>query len=504
MTSDFAPGIAHQVENEQPSPRQIHFSLDKPLRALVFRWTIVALLTAVAFGETGLRIVDEIQAGAGSAILLVTPLCAAVAGIGVARRTTGELPIHDRQTDVIVGLVLGVIASMLQWLVIPRYSSLYALVHVDVLAAVLFVLTCCVFIFGLRRTSRFWPVWIVLFGVSPLALRYVAASAGGGAVSQSVVLVILAALCVGFGSAHNIRRGIVATGVSISCGVTAIFLCSLFDDSAYSVMRQTVPPVVALATVTLFLKTPGWKDPWLRPNQVVSFRQVMKSLPILALAAVFLAVAPLPRPAAERTAVGPPGDVAQGMIIPDAWEEMSSNDETWAEGMFGPEASVHQQVIRSSEQRWDWDEKGRPRVAVVQTVNVHRAGVFEIFPVDLTLDLRDSRIGPRTTVQLGHNVSARFRTVIDEKNYLSWSLLTFIWTREDGTAQRVMVLTIDNHDFDAAFPKMVPGTSSTLMRLASVMLRGSSAVNTSESMDKDRGLLIELGRNLVEAQWTRR
>lgn len=63
----------------------------------------LTLLALVAFHQTLFSVADAIRAGSLNGFLALMPIATVIAGVGVARRERVELPIHDRQTDIIVG-----------------------------------------------------------------------------------------------------------------------------------------------------------------------------------------------------------------------------------------------------------------------------------------------------------------------------------------------------------------------------------------------------------------
>lgn len=418
----------------------------------VARGLVILILLGVAFRGTWLQLVGETGTGTGSTLILAPAVGALLTLLTLIWRRGSELPIHDRQADKIVGVVLLALAMMVQWLVLPRYASVYVLLHIDVTAAWLFGMAGCVFLFGLRRTGAFWPAWLVLVLPVPGAMRLAIYLLGGG------------------------------------------------DGAAIAVVAFVVlvgPSAVLLARITR-----GWpvRIRWTAP--AVTPQQAWRSVPLLVAVTLVLALAPLPLVAQDRMSQGPPGQATPGMTIPSGWIQLESVDYPWASRMFGPSASLQRQLIRAENPRPDWDQLARTRQAIVQTLTVPRAGIFDTYPLEMIYDLRNARISPPTPVELPRGVSARYHTVVDDGLLLTWSLLTFLWARSPDEYQRVTLLTVDNHEFDAVFPEAVPGTVSTPGRLLSIQLRGSGSVTADNQQQKDLEMLTELSGDLVEAQWT--
>lgn len=416
------------------------------------RGAVMLALVASAFWSTWLRVGQETALGASSAILFAAPLGGFLTAVALTWRRRPELPIHDRQTDVIVGVVVLAIALMNQWLLLPRYRSSYVLLHLDVAAAWAYLLGCCILLFGLRRTGQFWPAWLLLGVASPGAIRLTVYFLGGGPVAEAAVV----------------------AGVIVLC------------------------PVLVL--LRSFRRAPRPATPR-RDGPSVSPRQAWLSLPALILVGFLLWLAPLPAGAESRLDPGPPGRSAHGQVVPEGWTELSAESLPWATRMYGPSASLYRQVIRADSAPADWDPLRRPRQAVVQTLTVSDLGLLDAYPLEMTFDLADARVSDPVSVDLGDGVSARYRTVVDDGRLLTWSILSFSWARSADEFQRVLILTIDDHEYDAEFPEAVHETGANLGRLLSLLLRGSASITAADPEPKDLELLTELGTELVEAQW---
>ncbi len=115
------------------------------------------------------------------AYLGLVPLLAAAVGYVRARPAPGEVDIHDRHVDRIVGVPL-IAVSMLALVVLPaRMSTMYWLYRIDLLTMPLFVAGVIVWCFGIRMLWRTkaavaflllaWPIpvrWLVTMGLDPL------------------------------------------------------------------------------------------------------------------------------------------------------------------------------------------------------------------------------------------------------------------------------------------------------------------------------------------------
>ncbi|PAY22150.1 hypothetical protein CEY15_14860 [Dietzia natronolimnaea] len=427
----------------------------------VARWALLVVLAAAGFWQTWARIAGEVMAGSGSEVVLAAPVGAVLTAVAFHLRRRPELPIHDRQSDKIAGTIILAIALMIEWLVLPRYADSYVLLHLDLVAAWLFLLGGSVFFFGTRRTFRYWPSWLLLTVATPGALRLFVFALGGDRWAQVLVMVL-----------------VVSVGPLAILGPPA--LRRLRGAGSGNGQRSGGPPL---------------------PSLVVSPREAWRSAPLVTVVAVLLALAPLPAGIDERLSLGPDASSGSGQILPPGWQELETIDYPWAERMFGPSATLERQMIRATRVRADWDELLRPRVAAVQTLTVKDPGVLEVFPLEMMFDLSSARVSPPRELPLNRGVTARYRTVIDDENLLTWSVMSFIWTRAGDRIQRVTLITVDNHEFDAEFPPAVPGTRS-FSRLLNLLLRGAGAVIDTDPQEKDLDMLTELATDLVEAQWT--
>ena len=88
---------------------------------------------------------------------------------------------------------------------------------------------------------------------------------------------------------------------------------------------------------------------------------------------------------------------------------------------------------------------------------------------------------------------------MDEKLLVSFDLLSFTW-RNNGSAQRVQIASVDNHDEDALFPEPNGGMVPEIRQMFSVLFRGNAVTVNTEPTFKDAELLSGFGRGLVDAQ----
>ena len=143
------------------------------------RWLYIGVLTLIAFRHSLASLVEVTRGGGMGGYVWVVPLAAVLAGTSVARRPRTELPIHDRQTDIIVGTLGLVLALLVHAVLMQRYALYFHLLRLDFLAMWLFVVGAAVVLFGLRPVTRFFWVWMLLLMVFPLPYHLTVFLLGG-------------------------------------------------------------------------------------------------------------------------------------------------------------------------------------------------------------------------------------------------------------------------------------------------------------------------------------
>lgn len=468
-----------------------------------FRWCVIIVATLVAFGTTWLQLVEEIRRGTTGGYVLLVPPLAAIVAIAVTHRRHGELPIHDRQTDTIVSLLLMAVSLAAKYMLVPRYATTYQVMHLDVLAAWIFVCGACVAMFGLRATSAYWTAWMMLFLTSPLVYRAALIELGGSKHAAGIVTLVIAASAIGLAMRTSRKRGFVYGTATFVLGLVILNVLNMRWPDAPIGLSQYVPAGSAAVVVGIsayLLTYRGFAPRYLPPNPVGPAKAARATLWVLPTALV-LALIPLPDQQLTPISPGPPFDGTATQVIPSGWYQFDSVDYDWPRAYFGRSAILRRQMIRAQEPNPDWDVLMRPRTIAVQTLQVRRAGSFEVYPTQSMYDLGKARVSPKEYVDLGYGVTAEYFTVLDDDLLLTWNMLSFIWTRGDTVAQRVSLLTVDNHEPDAPFPQPSPNTTANLRQIVQVFLRGNATVEDTDPEYKDRDMLAEVGRQLVEAQW---
>lgn len=472
------------------------------------RWLLIGGCSLAAFWPSVVRTVDDLRGGDFLGYILVMPFLAVVAAIGIARRRTGELPIHDRQIDSLVGGITLLVAVAVQWLLLPRYEAQFGLLRIDLLAWVLFVVGSAVLLFGLRPVGRFWPVWLMLVLIAPLPYRMMVVLLGGQSQHVGMVLTVFAAAATAIAVGRTRRRGIIGAVATVVLGLAVLtFIWFVFPDVPRPVL-QFVPAAVAAVAVGIgmyvqygYYFTDRRAAYSVAPQRPTAVRTglVRSGLVVVAVAFV-LSLIPLPEPPDTVVATGPRG-AGQQMVVPAGWTQESAEDFAWVDRFFGRRATLVRQTIVAEEGNPQWDTKSRPRRVVIDTLDTRRPATLVVYPTDTLYRLEDARRSPIVPVDLGHGVQGEFSTIVDEQVLLTWSLLSFTWTRGDDVTQRVNLVTVDDHRPDAIFPRPTPSMASDITNTFNVLIRGNAVTVDDNSEYKDRDMLTEVGTELVDTQW---
>ncbi|CAM3164756.1 Tat pathway signal sequence domain protein [Prescottella defluvii] len=475
--------------------------------SITVRWALIGVCSLGAFWPSVVRTVDDLRGGDLLGYIFVMPFLAAVGAIGIARRRGGELPIHDRQIDSIVGGMGLVVSVAVQWLLLPRYEEQFGLLRIDLLAWLLFVVSSAVLLFGLRPVGRFWPVWLMLVVIAPLPYRMVVVMLGGQSQHVSVVLTFLAAAAVAIAVGRTRRRGVIGAVATVVVGLVGLaFIWFVFPDAPRPVL-QFVPAGVAAVGVGIgmylqygYLFTDRRAAYSVAPQKPTAVGTgLLRSGLVVVAVAVLLSFLPLPDPPSTVVAQGPAANGPQ-LTVPSGWTQEKVEDFDWADRFFGRWATLTRQTIVADEGNPEWDAQSRPRRVVIDTLDTRRPATLAVYPTDTLYRLTAARRSPVVPVDLGHGVQGELSTIVDEKALLTWSLLSFTWTRDEWS-QRVNLITVDDHRPDALFPQPTPSMASDVTNTLNVLVRGNSVTVDDNPQYKDRDMLTVLGAQLVDTQW---
>ncbi|MGW6694742.1 hypothetical protein ACWF62_13315 [Rhodococcus sp. NPDC054953] len=476
------------------------------LATLAARWAVIAACLVVGFWASTLRTLPDSAETGLLGYLTLLPLLGIAMAIGVTRRRHGELPIHDREVDYIVGTIaLGASLAISYWLV-PRYREEFLLLRLDLLSALVFVFGACVLMFGTRATCRYWPVWVAYLAFTPWGYRTLVITLGGSWFAAGAALVVMVAVATGITVARTWQRGVIAALITLAVGLALVAAVDAVRPDTGTPLLRSLPAVLIGAVVcvaSLMLVARRGTDPGapIRAPRPPTVRSVGAAAVILIAATAAQWGSPLPPPVTVHIDPGPPEvDDETWLHVPDGWTETAFDTVDWAPMFFGPDATLVRQMLRADEVNPEWDTKNRVRSVVVDNMRTRQPETLAVYPGEMLYSTLGSRRSETIDVDLGHDVIGRLYTVVDENLFLTWTKLQFIWQRGDVT-QVVNLLSVDNHDPGATFPELNPQTAAVAGQSLNVLLRGNAIQIDQHPSFKDVNLLSTLGRELVAEQW---
>lgn len=471
---------------------------------LTVRWLMIAAATIFAFWPTLTNLWKSTADGTAIGYAFVLPFLCVVATIGIDLRRPPDLPIHDRETDKIVGGIGLLVALGMQVLLLPRFSENYELMHLDVLSVWIFVWSAAVLMFGLRPVNRYWLIWCAPIILAPLTYRTVAIEMGGTRFDYSIIMVVVASAATTIAVSRTWKRGIVGFLVSVSIGTALVYYLAHTYTTVPLFVVQLIPAVGSALLVGAFFYVYERRGrslkPFDRPLRKPSTSSSNWTILAVFVAAILIFLTPLPNQQGLTVSAGPPPTSDPRLVVPLGWHQISTQEFNWPRRYFGSTSRLTRQTIRADTPNPAWDALMRPRTVQIDVVQVRRPVTLELYQSSSTYELQNARVSPTIEVELTRGVMAEMYTIVDDDLLLTWSNLNFVWTRGDNMAQRVSLITVDNHEPDAYFPEPSPSMASNGSNTLSVLLRGRSSTEDSESQYKDLAMLKELGKFIVEAQ----
>ncbi|MBD8505144.1 hypothetical protein HT102_01390 [Hoyosella sp. G463] len=478
----------------------------------------------LAFWPTWKYIVSATWTGGDVGYYPLFILLVVLAAIGMARQPRHTLPISDRQANAIAGTLGIAVAALIKLLVVPRYAEQYALLQIDLLAALVFVLSATVLLFGLRQVGTYWPLWLVLIIGGPLAYRLLVSLLGGDARAAGTASILVCSSAIALGLGHRARDRVAIYGLAVVLGSASLAVLLELAPGLGLVQFQRLPVVVGgLATwLIVRIRRRGAIARAPSPSAPSGGESSWRSVTTLGLAAGLVAVIPLPASVQEAVGRGPDRAARITQTVPAGWGEESRVEYTWVRRYFGPEATLGRQLLRAApgnaeiaslglgapssgtiaallDAEMSGKEAPTPRVAV-DTFSLPNRVQLDIYPVSTLYDLGGTRRSNPVMVDLGHGVAGMLYTVIDEQQYLTQTRLVFSWQRGESV-QRVVLTTQDNREAGARVPEPQPSMASNLTVLLEIFFRGNDALTDSEPALKDARLITTFARQLVAAQF---
>ncbi|MGE0217235.1 hypothetical protein [Mycolicibacterium sp.] len=495
-----------QAEKEPPRSLLLRYYDWHPAYRLAARWALIVALTAFAFHRSLASLIEITREGSIGGYVWTVPMAATLVAIDVARRKRTELPIHDRQTDIIVGIMGMGLAILVQSVLLPRYSLYFYVLRLDLVAMWLFVTCSAVVLFGLRPVIRFAWVWAMLFMVFSLPYYLLVITLGGGKDAAGAATLMLAGVGAGIAGGPTFRRGALASAAAWAVGFAVLGVIWFVFPGAPLLVYQQLPPLIAIGSVGVsmfFLSQRG------RPKRVLERRveplaakQVWTSVPLVVTVALALSVFPLPEyPFAPMAARPSPYPLKAGLplVAPPGWSTAGAVTRMDVDRLYGADAELVRQYVTADAGNPRWDKLSRPRTVVVDSTVTDRASALRNYPARVLYGLTSARISEPRRVELGHGVWADLFSVVDDELLVTWNSLQFVWGTED-LAQRVTILAVDNHDPDAPFPQPTTNLAPTLRTLITLLFRGNDVLEERDPSFKDEEMLRAFGVALVAAQ----
>ncbi|MFD6224841.1 hypothetical protein [Nocardia asteroides] len=469
-------------------------------------WGFVGLATTIAFGRTWRAMGPPVDPVFGGALLVL----AGVVALGIAVRRAACVP-RDRGLDLALGLTGLIVAAGLLGLLTVRLGEQYLPLRLDLAAALVFVISSAVLVFGWRQAARYWPVWVLLLGLLPPVYEGGVALLGGGDMAAGRLLVVFAGCAVGV-----LIRRVTAVAVTVLIGVVSLIA-----------VEKWLPPFGR------FIDRRGVRDGYRRgsrdscgvgadeghgsPPRPWAVRSTplgvdrsrhrageatlstgaggeVASVGVIVIVAAALAWIPLPGGdvAVPATVAGV---VVGGEVGAPGWNLVDGGEHVWKPRSFGPDAVGSRRILEAGEVDLDWDVAGRKRRVAVDVVRAATGERVGGYPDFAQYRLAAPRLGPLSYFELGAGVVGRMRTVVEDGTPLRWTWLSWDWQGAGGV-ERVTLIAAADHRAGAAFPE--PDGSPTALSAAILRqaLRGRP-VDGGPAVLADSDLLLTLAHLLV-------
>ncbi|PXW30065.1 UNVERIFIED_CONTAM: hypothetical protein DES50_109173 [Williamsia faeni] len=474
-----------------------------PVYRVAFRWTVIGILTLIAFWPSIVDLMEETSSGGLVGYVLGIPFLTLVAAQGVARRRDDELPIHDRQTDLIVGFMGMVLALLVKGVLLDRYAEQYDLLRLDMLAMWLFVVSAAVTLFGLRPVARFAWVWLLLLAVFPIGFRILVISLGGSRYAAGFVMVLLAAAATALAVGRTRRRGLVGAAATTALGCAIVIgMMELFPSApviAYELIPSQTATIAVCSAMYLSSRRGETKTPLNRPVNSLSAKSIQLAGALVLVFGVLLALISPPASSAPPVYREDALEFGTPLIAPPGWQTTDITEYDFVKRFYGQDSTLIRQYMTADEGNPAWDKLSRPRTVVVDSVTSPWPVNFNVYSDNVIYDMTKTRTSEGLEIDLGNGVVGELFTVVDDALHVTWTKLTWTW-RNENHGQRVTLLTVDNHDPGAPFPEPEDALVSNLNTVFTVLIRGNSVATDDDPDFKDAGLLTVFGRDLVATQ----
>ncbi|MDX1875653.1 hypothetical protein SBI67_26335 [Mycolicibacterium sp. 120266] len=491
-------------------PGQVRWSLRNrsvqnlhPVTRMVLRWGFIAITTVAAFHRSlASAWATTVGGGIGGYVWLV-PISALLAAIGIARRHRTELPIHDRQTDIIVATMGLVMALLVNGVLLQRYSLYFHLLRLDLVAMWLFVVSASVALFGLRPVIRFGWAWLVLFMVFPLPYYVTVILLGGNRLAAGVGTMVIGAAAAATAVGRKVSRGMVGSNLAWLVGLAVLGLLTVFWPDANVLVYQYVPALTSICVVgaVMFLAARRGQSKRVLDRKIgpLAARQIWSAVPLVVLIAIPLSLVRLPDIGLSTPARVEAMTFDTPPSAPPGWRIVETQRYDWVSRFYGHGAYLTRQKMVAETGNPAYDKFSRPRTVMVDSITTLRPFALDVYPSRMLYRVSGIRLSGLRPVDLGYGVHADLFSVIDDSLLVTWDGLQWTWTN-GAVSRRILVAAVDNHEDWAPFPQPTGGVAPTLNSLFTVLFRGNSAEAADDPNIKDDDLLTDFGHALVRAQ----
>ena len=473
---------------------------------MVARWALIVAATGIAFHSTLAAVAREMATGNLMVYQPIAILGAIMVAMGVLARDHAQLPIHDRQSDGIVGLILLALAWVVQYKLVARFSDVYLTLHLDLLALWMFLLGSCVLLFGTRPTLRHRGSWFILLATFPFPIRLLTLLLGGTAVSASTVVIAIAVASAALAAGPNLSRVVVGAATASIAGGTALVLLIVLAPGAPPPFVIAGPAFAAGLTSGIALYIDDVRRFGVTNNLVrMPTRPVVAPGSWRVIATVVVATAAIAVVTVPSGNIRPPRPVIPGLEttgppeVPDLWDQTDLIRYDFAGRLYGKGGTLTRQRLVARFADPAWDSQGRRRVIVADTITTRRPILLSVYPVYMVYDLSGVRMSANVPVSLGNGVTGHLGTLVDDKRYLTYTRLTWRWS-DGAVAQSIQLLAVDDHRDGAPFPTPRLTPFSTAGDFLAILLRGDTIVRDERPEFKDREMLIAAAASMVDQQ----
>jgi hypothetical protein len=394
------------------------------------------------------------------------------------------------------------IAFIGEHLIGPRLDDLYDLWHADLFSVWLAAFGFSVLLLGLRPVGRFRSAWGIAFLVWPLPYRLLGVALGGtpaafGWIDAVVTAAVMASL-------SRVRRASLVTfAVSLAVGG---FTAAFIHGPLLLVELAPVSTSGLSGLAMLILLDRDHEVPAPNPKPAVGAVSLQRWVVIVLVAtgAYFVIPHPPAAPPLEHVAASAASQrtlaATHAWAAPIGWHIVDAAPSTWVTSYYGADATWERQRVVADKGRLAWDKLDQPRTIMIDTLTVDGPQQLRDYPVITAYPIAGDRSRVPKNVNLGHGIVGQLYDVVDDTHALTFTMLTIDWTvptPEGAKAQRVTIISSDDHLTNAIFPQPQPSLSLSVRAAIKRILRGDASSRDTNVAPKDAAMLISAGTSLV-------